>query len=263
MPGDWSTSETGTFASGTFANRDFSSGIAIVDLATDSSSSCSSYNAADNTCSDVPTAAPTTDASYSTEAEESTAPWAPTSTGAEESSTGAEESTEEEASTEEAGDAPTAAEVNATVLVIGGGMAGTAAVQSLLAHGITDFVLIEARDMLGGRMQSEEVAGIGTLEKGANWIHGAYEENPAWQLVERYNMSYVMSDYENYLFFNMTSGDAEYEYETLPWMELEHAIENATHQLRAQDLYHRSAKQASRPAPRRSSGFARVASFAF
>ncbi len=40
------------------------------------------------------------------------------------------------------------------VLILGGGVAGVIAARKLTDEGITDFVIVEARDELGGRMHS-------------------------------------------------------------------------------------------------------------
>jgi phytoene dehydrogenase-like protein len=39
----------------------------------------------------------------------------------------------------------------------------------LVANGITDFVIVEARDELGGRAHDIEFAGI-RVENGCNWV---------------------------------------------------------------------------------------------
>jgi polyamine oxidase len=44
---------------------------------------------------------------------------------------------------------------DATVLILGGGVSGIIAAQTLNGKGITDFKIIEARDELGGRLHSE------------------------------------------------------------------------------------------------------------
>ena len=44
---------------------------------------------------------------------------------------------------------------DATVLILGGGVAGIIAAETLMEKGIKDFKIIEARDELGGRLHSE------------------------------------------------------------------------------------------------------------
>jgi polyamine oxidase len=56
------------------------------------------------------------------------------------------------------------------VAILGGGVAGISAAKNLVANGITDFVIVEARDELGGRAHDVEFAGI-RVEKGCNWVY--------------------------------------------------------------------------------------------
>ena len=46
------------------------------------------------------------------------------------------------------------------VAIIGGGLAGLSAAAQLAAVGITDYVLLEARDRLGGRILSVSADGV-------------------------------------------------------------------------------------------------------
>ncbi|KZT19152.1 amine oxidase [Neolentinus lepideus HHB14362 ss-1] len=89
---------------------------------------------------------------------------------------------------------------NATVLILGGGVAGVIAARTLarLAPS-TSFLLLEARTELGGRLQSHRFPGY-TLELGANWVHGTHTlgfdaVNPVWEMVERWGVQTVVSDY--------------------------------------------------------------------
>lgn len=62
-----------------------------------------------------------------------------------------------------------------SVLVIGAGVAGMAAAQTLLRNGF-DVVVLEASDRIGGRLWTEHDLGA-PFEVGAGWIHGP-EGNP-------------------------------------------------------------------------------------
>ena len=88
------------------------------------------------------------------------------------------------------------------VLILGGGVAGVLAARKLAEEGITDFVIVEARDELGGRMHSTSFGAPGrqlTVELGANWIQGTQEgngpANPILVLARKHNLSAVESDY--------------------------------------------------------------------
>jgi 2-polyprenyl-6-methoxyphenol hydroxylase-like FAD-dependent oxidoreductase len=87
------------------------------------------------------------------------------------------------------------------VLILGGGVAGIIAARTLAAQGITDFLIVEARDELGGRMRSTTFGAPNrqlTVELGANWIHGTQEEdgpaNPIFKLARKHNLDVVKSD---------------------------------------------------------------------
>ncbi|KAG6844453.1 hypothetical protein H0H87_006873 [Tephrocybe sp. NHM501043] len=62
-------------------------------------------------------------------------------------------------------------------LILGGGVAGIIATRTLHRQGINDFLIIEARDGLGGRLHSTAFAGNHTVELGANWIQGTQSGN--------------------------------------------------------------------------------------
>ncbi|MEV6771226.1 FAD-dependent oxidoreductase [Nocardia sp. NPDC051030] len=76
------------------------------------------------------------------------------------------------------------------VLVVGAGIAGLAAAQSLrrLGHEVT---VVEARDRIGGRIWTDDDG----VDLGAHWIHGT-EGNPLTELVERLELpcGYVGGD---------------------------------------------------------------------
>src|SRR6266571_8817599 len=87
------------------------------------------------------------------------------------------------------------------VLILGGGVAGIIAARTLAAQGITDFLIVEARDELGGRMRSTTFGASDrqlTVELGANWIHGTQEgngsANPIFELALKHNLNTVESD---------------------------------------------------------------------
>ena len=99
-------------------------------------------------------------------------------------------------------DADALAPKHKQVLILGGGVAGIIAARKLTEEGITDFVIVEARDELGGRMHSTSFGAPGrqlTVEIGANWIQGTQEgngpANPILVLARKHNLSAVESDY--------------------------------------------------------------------
>lgn len=90
---------------------------------------------------------------------------------------------------------------DAKVLILGGGVAGITAARTLSEQGITDFIIIEARDELGGRMRSHKFGtptNQYTTEVGANWIQGTQRgsgpENPILNLAKKHNVTTQYND---------------------------------------------------------------------
>ena len=82
------------------------------------------------------------------------------------------------------------------VLILGGGVAGVTAARTLHEQGIDDFIVVEARHELGGRMMSHTFGAAGedwTVEVGANWVQGTQTgsgpANPVWELAKKHNIS--------------------------------------------------------------------------
>ena len=82
------------------------------------------------------------------------------------------------------------------VLILGGGVAGVTAARTLHEQGIDDFIVVEARHELGGRMMSHTFGATGdewTVEVGANWVQGTQTgdgpANPVWELAKKHNVS--------------------------------------------------------------------------
>ncbi|KAG0522886.1 hypothetical protein BDA96_07G076300 [Sorghum bicolor] len=79
-----------------------------------------------------------------------------------------------------------AATVGPRVIVVGAGMSGISAAKRLSDAGITDLLILEATDHIGGRMHKKNFAGI-NVEVGANWVEGVNSNrgkmNPIWPIV--------------------------------------------------------------------------------
>ena len=89
--------------------------------------------------------------------------------------------------------------IHTKVVVLGGGVAGSFAAIELSKLGVTDWVLLEARDELGGRMQDHQFGDI-VIERGPNWVQGTGDNprNPIWQLALDYNLKVGLSDFSDF-----------------------------------------------------------------
>ncbi|KAI4496171.1 hypothetical protein M0802_008038 [Mischocyttarus mexicanus] len=70
--------------------------------------------------------------------------------------------------------------VSCKILIIGAGMAGLSAANHLLKNSETDFLIVEGRGRIGGRIIAAQI-GNEKIELGANWIHGVLG-NPLFEL---------------------------------------------------------------------------------
>lgn len=90
---------------------------------------------------------------------------------------------------------------NKTVLILGGGVAGVIAARTLHQQGIDNFIIIEGRDELGGRLRSFSFGGK-TIELGANWVQGTQvpggPANPILTLVEKHKVKTEINDYSSF-----------------------------------------------------------------
>ncbi|CAK7224163.1 polyamine oxidase1, flavin-containing amine oxidoreductase [Sporothrix curviconia] len=102
------------------------------------------------------------------------------------------------------------------VAVLGAGVAGVTAAQALANASITDFLLIERNDYLGGRVAHTTFGTKGaaadnasyTVELGANWVQGLGSpggpENPIWTLAKLYGVNNTYSNYSSLLTYDAT-----------------------------------------------------------
>lgn len=96
-------------------------------------------------------------------------------------------------------------QVDADVIVLGGGIAGIAAAQLLIQeYNVSSVLLIEGRAELGGRAHTETLVGrdrtTTTVEKGCNWIQGPGKE-PIEALAAKWGLQTVETDYNNATYF--------------------------------------------------------------
>ena len=73
-----------------------------------------------------------------------------------------------------------------SVIIIGAGVSGASAANALFAKGYT-VTMIEARDRIGGRIQTDKTSLSGLVKIGAGWIHWG-DGNPMTDLCKKYNI---------------------------------------------------------------------------
>ncbi|KAH8278964.1 hypothetical protein KR018_011817 [Drosophila ironensis] len=78
------------------------------------------------------------------------------------------------------------------VVIIGAGMAGLSAANHLLQNGCEDFIILEARGRIGGRIVSILLGNNQKVELGANWIHGVLG-NPIFELAVQHGLVSVVN----------------------------------------------------------------------
>ncbi|EIW56720.1 amine oxidase [Trametes versicolor FP-101664 SS1] len=104
---------------------------------------------------------------------------------------------------------------DASVLILGGGVAGVIAARTLHEQGITNFTIVEAKGELGGRLTSTTFGAKGkevTLELGANWVQGTQTDdgpaNPIWTLVQKHGLKTHENDWTGSIVtYNATGPD--------------------------------------------------------
>ncbi|KAI1365138.1 putative flavin-containing polyamine oxidase [Xylaria arbuscula] len=99
------------------------------------------------------------------------------------------------------------------VVILGAGIAGITTAQALSNNSVTDFLILEYKDHIGGRVHS---ANFGTgldgkplrVEYGANWIQGLGDplrrENPIWTFEKKWNIQNHFSNFSRILTYNET-----------------------------------------------------------
>lgn len=97
---------------------------------------------------------------------------------------------------------------DADVLILGAGMAGIAAAKTLQEEGVGNFLLLEARDHIGGRIRSAEFGGF-RVELGAQWIHDVNPDedrlstpHPLWAAAKRCGLRGKFTNLDSFVLYN-------------------------------------------------------------
>lgn len=103
------------------------------------------------------------------------------------------------------------------ILILGGGVAGVLAAETLHHRGVDNFKIIEARSTLGGRMKSFSFGAPNrqyVLELGADWIHGTQMDdgpsNPIFDLALKHNLSSQPNHYRGSMTTYDNTGAIDY-----------------------------------------------------
>lgn len=100
------------------------------------------------------------------------------------------------------------------VAVLGAGLAGITAAQALAAANISDFLILEYTDTIGGRVahttfgSTPNTSQPYVVKLGANWVQGLVSpggpENPIWTLAQKWNLTNTFSNYSDILTYDET-----------------------------------------------------------
>lgn len=96
---------------------------------------------------------------------------------------------------------------DAEVLILAGGMTGVSAANKLAELGITDFIILEAQDQLGGRLRIQEISPGVNVNIGAEWIQGVDHTqprlHPLFDLAEKCGgLEGMYSDFDSIITYN-------------------------------------------------------------
>lgn len=103
----------------------------------------------------------------------------------------------------------------AAVLILGAGLAGIGAGKVLSKGGVSDFLILEAADAVGGRLQGAHFGGH-YVELGANWVAGVKGDtaNPMWHVANESNMRMVYSNFDSIAVYDARGRVPD---EEVPW----------------------------------------------
>ena len=101
---------------------------------------------------------------------------------------------------------PDAASRRAPVLVLGAGISGLSAARRLKARGFTDVRVIEARDRIGGRIQTDRSTGM-PFDMGAAWVHYASDKtNPLLAMVKAAGLAPRPTNWDRFAAYDELTG---------------------------------------------------------
>nr|GLL19008.1 probable polyamine oxidase 4 isoform X1 [Ipomoea trifida] len=87
-----------------------------------------------------------------------------------------------------------------SVIVIGGGISGLAAA-GVLQNASFKVILLESRDRIGGRIQTDYSFGC-PVDMGASWLHGVCNENPLAPMIRRLGLNLYRTSGDNSVLYD-------------------------------------------------------------
>ncbi|MFW2569700.1 flavin monoamine oxidase family protein [Legionella sp. 29fVS95] len=88
------------------------------------------------------------------------------------------------------------------VIIIGAGIAGLEAGHYLQKHGVNNYIILEARNRIGGRVSTIMPWKEVPIELGAGIIHGGDQSNPLMKLAKKWHLATASLDSHSSSFYN-------------------------------------------------------------
>lgn len=88
-----------------------------------------------------------------------------------------------------------------SIVVVGAGVAGLAAAKKLRENGFDDVTVLEASEKVGGRVATATIGNV-CVDTGAQYIHGASEKNPIYNLFKKSDLLTQVPEDGSEVFYN-------------------------------------------------------------
>ncbi|KAK0390645.1 hypothetical protein NLU13_0149 [Sarocladium strictum] len=137
------------------------------------------------------------------------------------------------------------------VAILGAGITGIITARTLTDANVDDFIIVEYKDEIGGRVHHEDFGrdkdGEPLLvEYGANWIQGlggnGNPENPIWTLEKKWKIKNTPSDFEAILTYN-ESGEVDFTSEIEAFEDAVEILTADAEELRVDNIQDRTFRQ--------------------
>lgn len=135
------------------------------------------------------------------------------------------------------------------VAVLGAGVAGIAAAEALHNASISDFLIIDVNDYIGGRLRhitfgkNPATGQPYTIELGANWVQGLGKpgdpQNSIWALANKWGLNTTYSNYSAIQTYDQT-GPVDYKYLLDDYETAYGSVEQDVGHILTQDLQDRT-----------------------